>query len=353
MSDNTYQQARLFIGDKEYTQFNSVNIKFPGNSKIISLNCVLNDTDAQEGKFLNKELKFYLNYGSEDNVPIFRGFIRQFNPSDKSIKISAFDGRTYIQGKEAQTISLTEKDNFDGHTVSQYLSSIIQDKVNIGGVTRIGLNMLNETTPPALMKGVRGVNQSPYDLATKQLKSHLDTDSINDGVVFRYNIDMIDDGEVSNIVFVKDKSLDSEPSARFAYLDGIGSYTHKVRAVPSFVTTSTIDGKGAFYRDGNLPTGVIGSTLKGKFKDTASATEAAFFEVISKQKNTSQISLTATKAFYIGIGSIVELMVPEDELALNNHRVVSKTITYSSKGTICKLSLNKEPTQISDYVIKS
>jgi hypothetical protein len=164
---------------------------------------------------------------------------------------------------------------------------------------------------------------------------------------------MIDDGEVSNIVFVKDKSLDSEPSARFAYLDGIGSYTHKVRAAPSFVTATTIDGKGAFYRDGNLPTGVIGSVVKGKFNDTASATEAALFEVISKQKNTSEITLTATKAFYIGIGSIVELMVPEDELALNNHRVVSKSITYNSKGTMCKLSLNKEPTQIADYVTKS
>ena len=156
MSNNTYQQARLIIGDSEYTQFSSVSVQFPGNSKINSLSCTLNDSDAQEAKYLNKEIKFYLNYGSEDSVPIFRGFIRQISPSDKDIKIKAYDGRTYIQGKEAQTISLTDENNYDGFTVSQYLSDIIQDRVNIGGVIRIGLDMLNETIPPVLLKGVRG-----------------------------------------------------------------------------------------------------------------------------------------------------------------------------------------------------
>ena len=99
MSVNTYQQPRLIIGDKEYSQFGSVNLNFPGNSKINSMNFTLNDSDAQEGKFLNKEVKFYLNYGTEDSVPIFRGFIRQFSPSDKDIKIVAYDGRTLYKVK--------------------------------------------------------------------------------------------------------------------------------------------------------------------------------------------------------------------------------------------------------------
>ena len=353
MSNNTYQQARLIIGDSEFTQFGNVSVKFPGNSKVNSLSCTLNDSDFQEAKLLNKEVKFYLNYGTEDSVPTFRGFIRQVVPTDKDIKITAYDGRTYIQGKEAQTISLTEEDNFDGHTISQYLSNIIQDRVNLGGVTRIGLDMLNETKPPIIMKKVRGNNQSPYDIAIKALKTSNDEDSINDGVLYKYNIDMIDDGNTSNIVFVKDKSLDSEPSVVFAYLDGISKYSSKVRAVPSYVTGTTEDGKSVFYKDGNTPQGLIGSTIKGKYEDTATATEAALFEVIYKAKNTTEITLTTTKAFDIGLGSIVRIIVPEDELALDNHRVVSKNISYSSKGSTCILALNRQPVLVSDYISSS
>jgi len=354
MSINTYQQARLFIGDKEYTQFDNVSVKFPGASKINSLSVILNDSDSQEGKFLNKEVKFYLNYGTTDSVPIFRGFIRQYTPTDKSIKITAYDGRTFIQGKEAQTISLTDIYNYDGYTVSQYLSEIIQDKVNIKNITLIGLNMLNEVSPPVIMKGVRGENQSPYDLAVKQIKGSLDKDSINDGVVYSYNIDMVDDGNTSNIVINKDKSLDSVPSATFAYLDGIIKYSHKFRTAPSYITAKTKDGKTVSYQDGNLPVGLIGASVKGNFKDTASATEAAYFESVKRSKATTEISLEVSKGFDIALGSIVKINVPEEDLSRNNHRVISKTISYGhSKGTTCKLSLNREPIMLSDYISNS
>lgn len=353
MSVNTYQQPRLIIGDKEYSQFGNVNINFPGNSKINSMNFTLNDSDSQEGKFLNKEVKFYLNYGTEDSVPIFRGFIRQFTPSDKDIKLIAYDGRTFIQGNEAQTISLTDFDNYDGFTVAQYLSHIIQDKVNLNNITRIGLETLTDVTPPVLMKGVRGKNQSPYALATKQLQAAFDEDSINDGVLFKYSIEMIDDGNVSNLVLIKEKELDSTPSISFAYLDGIESYKHKVRATPSYVTAETTDGKTIFYKDGNLPQGLIGKSVKGKYEDTASATEAALFEVISSEKNTTEISLNVTKGFDVGIGSIIRLIVPEDELANSNHRVASKKITVSDKGTKCTLSLNRRPVEVADFISSS
>ena len=353
MSNNTYQQARLFIGDNEYTSFGGVSVKFPGTSKINSLSATLNDSDMQDAKLMNKEVRFFLNYGTEDSIPTFRGFIRQTKPSDKDVKITAYDGRTFMKGKESQTISLSDKKNYDGYTVSQYLYEIIKDRVNHDGITRIGLDMLNETTPPVLMKGVRGKNQSPYDLAVKQLKTNMDKDSINDGIIYNYNIDMIDDGNSSNIVISKDKTLDDNPSVYFAYLDGITSYTHKVRATPSYVNATTKDGRNVVYTDGNLPHGIIGATAKGTFEDTASATEAAYFEVVSAEKNTTEISLSITKGFDIGLGSIVRLVVPEDELALENHRVVSKTLTYGDKGTTCKLGLNRQPVTMSDYIISN
>ena len=193
-----------------------------------------------------------------------------------------------------------------------------------------------------------------YILALKQLKTSNDKDTINDGVIYRYNIDMIDDGNTSNIVFVKDKSLDDIPSVTFAYLDGISKYKNKNRAVPSYVTASTKDGRTVHYQDGNLPRGLIGATVKGNYEDTASATEAAYFEVLYNEKSTSEITLTATKGFYIGLGSIVRLSVSEEELSLINHRVVSKSIKYSVKtGSMCSLVLNRQPVLVSDYIRSS
>ena len=92
----------------------------------------------------------------------------------------------------------------------------------------------------------------------------------------------------------------------------------------------------------------------GNYEDTASATEAAYFEVLYNEKSTSEITLTATKGFYIGLGSIVRLSVSEEELSLINHRVVSKSIKYSVKtGSMCSLVLNRQPVLVSDYIRSS
>ena len=67
----------------------------------------------------------------------------------------------------------------------------------------------------------------------------------------------------------------------------------------------------------------------------------------------AMLSIPATKGFEIGIGSIVRLVVPEDELANNNHRVASKKISISDKGTTCTLSLNRRPVEVADYISSS
>ena len=108
------------------------------------------------------------------------------------------------------------------------------------------------------------------------------------------------------------------------------------------------------YQDGNLPTGLTGGSVKGNFEDTASATEAAYFENVKKNKSTTQISLEVTKGFDIALGSIIKINVPEEELSMNNHRIVSKSISYNQKsGTTCKLNLNREPIILSDYINNS
>ena len=51
----------------------------------------------------------------------------------------------------------------------------------------------------------------------------------------------------------------------------------------------------------------------------------------------------------IGIGSIVKLDVDNEDLR-GNHRVTSKSITFSPSGVNLSLSLNKKPLLLSDYI---
>ena len=72
MTENTYYKPRLVIGDKEITKGMSGSINFSGNNQVNSCTCKITDPEFQNYKLYNKELKVYLNYGSDDGVPIFR-----------------------------------------------------------------------------------------------------------------------------------------------------------------------------------------------------------------------------------------------------------------------------------------
>ena len=77
MTENTYYKPRLLIGDKEVFGSMSGNISFSGNSQVNSCTCKITDPAFQNHRLYGKELKVYLNYGSDDGVPIFRGFIKE------------------------------------------------------------------------------------------------------------------------------------------------------------------------------------------------------------------------------------------------------------------------------------
>ena len=138
MTENTYYKPRLIIGNKECIFGMSGSLNFPGNNQANTLQCTINEPDFQNSKLFNEEVKLYLNYGGEDGAPIFRGFIKNLTPNDSKTDITAIDGRGFISSQSSKMVELTDKENYDGFTVAQYLSAIIQDKVNIDGITRIG-----------------------------------------------------------------------------------------------------------------------------------------------------------------------------------------------------------------------
>ena len=130
MAENTYYKPRLLIGDQEIALGMKGTISFPGNNQANTLTCTITDPDFQNAKLFNQEVKMYLNYVSDDGVPIFRGFVKDVTPSDKETQIKAIDGRVYINSQNSIMAELTDDNNYDGYTLAAFLYDFIYTKVN-------------------------------------------------------------------------------------------------------------------------------------------------------------------------------------------------------------------------------
>ena len=206
--------------------------------------------------------------------------------------------------------------------------------------------MLNETDPPILLKGKRA-QTAPYAFVTSNLPSS--GKDINN--VASFSIKMVDDGEKSNIVILRERDIsDTLATSTFSFFDGIEKMSFKRRPPPQLFNITTEDQKHISYKRGNMPLGPFGQALKGKFKHTEEGTQAAILQSELDSRETTEVNTTVTKHFYIGLGAVVRLNVDESELR-TNHRVKSKSVSWSKgKGYTCALILNKITPIIQDYL---
>jgi len=346
MTENTYYKPRLIIGKKEILIGMSGNISFPGNNQSNSMSCTIKDPDFQNHRLFNEEVSFYLNYGSDDGVPIFRGYIKDVQPNDKVTNITAVDGRTFINSQNSKLVELTEEDNYDGYTLAAFLYDYIDNNVNIPR-TYIGLDMLTDTYPPISLSNVRNEPTPAYQIVTNKLMEAIDDTNIEEPLNFF--IDMIDDGVNSHITFVKNKSLTSAPSLSLSFGRGLKRYKYNRRAPANYATA-----QGAKFTYGTAPMGSVGMRVGGKFKDRNEARQQLIKEVLLQYQYIDQITVEVTKGHYIGLGSIIEINLENEELFHNiemghrNHRVSSKNIKYSETDVTLTLSLNKLHDKLSD-----
>jgi hypothetical protein len=250
-----------------------------------------------------------------------------------------------MTGKEATPISITDDNNYDGYTLVQFIHDYVSTKININK-TLIGLDMLNETDPPVILKGLRGDNQVPYSVITSKLpKAASDISNIS-----TFAIKMIDDGTKSNIVLVQEPDLSTivGPSS-FSFYDGIESLSYKRRPPTQFFNIITEDKKTIDYKRGNMALGPFGTKLSGKFKDTEEAIQSAVIQSDLDDREINQVNLSITKNYYIGLGTVIRLNVDEAELR-TQHRVKSKSVQWSKSGYKCKIVLNRADPIIKDYV---
>jgi len=345
MSQNTYCEPKIYIGDVNITEFESFKINEPGSNQVNQLDMQISDVLLNKSKLLNEEVKVYLNYGAEDSSPIFRGFIKQVIPSNSILKIRAVDPRGLLTGTEGFVFSSTDELNYDGYTVTQFLHKFITDKVN-EHKTYIGLDALTESEPAVLMKGVRGKNLSVYSTVRKQVEEKIDDSDLE--TLKSFAIGIVEDGKKSNICIYKKQSITGAPSLYLNYFDGIKDMTYKERMPSSIIKTSSKDYQGEFKR-GNLSSGPSTKSIKGDYTSNAHASYIAFLKHEEESEDVYEITINATKGYYTGIDSIVHIETDDTNVS-GNYRLVSKSISFAKSNISCSLGFNKKPIRMSDFV---
>tara|TARA_R100000995_G_scaffold35094_1_gene15944 strand:- start:58 stop:1098 length:1041 start_codon:yes stop_codon:yes gene_type:complete len=346
MSRDTYSSSKLFIGDKLIPAFTSVQFTENGKNQASSLNVSIPDPSLKYAALNNKEITFYLNYGGTDAVPFFRGRIRQANPTDKVMNIVAYDVRTFLTGKESIPLSLTDSDNFDGHTLGQFLQAYIEKFVNVNE-TVIGLDMLNDTNPVSTLSGIRGDNMNALSIVDKNMP----TNSSDLTEILSNRLIIVDDGTKSNICFVKEQSL-NDAAIRFGFGDGVKSLSVKKRPKPN-IFTAKVNDTNVIYKHNNLSTGIAGGKIKTDkdkpYRYPDEAVQAAFIQA-TKAEEDLEISITTTKGHYLNIGNVINLQTPDYPECIGKHRIVSKQVTCSTKDVNCILQLTKEKPRLNEYL---
>jgi hypothetical protein len=298
---------------------------------------------------MNKKVEFYLNGGSFSGAPLFRGFIREHNSTDKKVSISAQDIRIFLTGDGVVPIILDDKDNYDGYTVVQFLQDYISNKINVNE-TVINTNTLKEMDKPIFMTGVRGATV-PYEAISKQLKEKIDdesdTDRLNFEKIYEYFIDVIHMDDTSGITIRKSTVLDN-PEYTFSFYDGIISLTYKNRP-PATKGIASFESGQVVFEYGNSPQGIKGMKVEAEGESRGEVRENMIAKVLLAQRYDKEITLEVTKGYDIGLGNVIHITTDDKDIN-GNYRVTSKNISVSKAKTTCRLTCNNKPLKLSDYL---
>jgi len=341
---NSYPQ--LFIDGVEIFDFDKFNLNFPGSNQLNKLNVTINNPDLDNAALFGKDIELYLNCGANDNIPIFRGVIKQVTPTDTQVALNCLDVRCFISGSDALRINITDNDNYDGFSLAQFLRSVISDKINTDKI-RIGLDLLRDTDNIISMNEVRGLN-NPLQHMTEKLGEAVDKTD-NEEPLF-YITDVEEGPLYSNILIRKQRSLSENPALNLSFSDGIKSFSYRRRPRPSTVTV--VSDKYTTNVSLNSSQGIFANTINKKFSDPEEARKHAIIELKRGQQEVDEIDIVANRGHYVGLESIVNIDVEHAEID-GPHRVVSKSIAFNQGGMNLKLKLNKRPIKVSDYIAKA
>ncbi len=336
--DNTYLQPKLFINGREILTRFTGTLTISGSNSLNKLSIKIEgDTPNENDSLYNKPVEFYLNNGADDASPMFRGYINNFTPSDKAMSISALDVRSRLTGKNGLKVTLTDNENYDGHTVGQFLYSYINEYFDS---TELATDFLTDTNPQVFMTGHRGDNLDVYQVITDKVESAINVDDYLNPL--KNYVDIYEGPEYSSMIIRKERPLTDPPQLFLAFDDGLARYSYK-RRLPA----NTVIFKNRSFSYTNTPTGKISIDVMEQ-DNPAETKELALRNILLESQYTDEITVQVTKGFDIGLGSLVYLDVDEEDIQ-GTHRVMSKTISFGNTLQ-CQLQLNKNKPKLSEYL---
>ena len=345
MNRSIFCSPVLLINGKEILSISSATFNDSGNNILQKLSVSFSEPDLEDSNLFNEKVEFFLNYGSQDGVPLFRGYIKEFKPTERNISITAIDPRTFISGQDSLPVVIDEVNNYDGYTVIQFISEVLESHLNVNK-TILTSEALQEMDKPVYMNGIRST-EPPYDTLKKLVETQRDDDDILN--VYEYFLGIYHGGLNTSLILRKTKALDGRPDFTFTYNNGIIKLSYKERAPPSFGLAASEDGTTVRFDYGNSPKGHRGVRVSGKFTSREHARKHALAEVMLKQGDDKEITLIVSKGYYLEPGAIIRLEVPDTNIR-GQYRITSKKISYSSGKVSCTMKLNKKPIKISDYI---
>ena len=351
MSKNIYCDAKLFIDDVEMPYLEKVSIVFSGDSKLNYLNATFSIIDIESYSLYNKKISFFLNESGPESVPYFTGYIMDVTPKETSCSIKALDPRCFLSGNSARKISLTDRDNYDGYTLVQFINDIVDETMGPNGFPKnaLGTQLLEETSIPILLKNVREENTDVYSILKKVVSQ-----SINDSNIETpkgYFLDIVET-EKNPCLVVKERKDKFERAALFlSYIDGLVSLSYNKRAIPSYAIARASDDAGniiGVFQDGNMPLGYRSINVEGNYKDPDSAKYHAMLEVF-RNKEDLEVKVITNKGFKTPLGSIIYLDV-DDVKIRGNHILISKRCNWSESGVKLDMTLGRAAPELREFI---
>lgn len=354
---NTLVKPILTIDGEEEHSLISGKVNFPGNNAINTISVEIADIEREERSILGRKVELFFNYDNNAGLPVFRGFVTSYKPSGNKITLKASDPRIYLTSAISPAISLTDKDNYDGYTLAQFLNKYITNYINTDEV-KVGLDMLRDTDPVIPLKNFRADKINPYDVVKKNLKEAINIDGGLDDSR-KFSCIMVEGNDNSNITFVKRKSLDNLPSFSFSLMDGIQDLSYTKRNPPNTAFIKGDSKDSATFKYGNRPRGIFNKDVQYINKNTkmtgrAILERAGMQSLLADRSETAEITLKVNKGINIGLESIVSVesghFSHKDKYIVGNHIVVSKSITFNTNSCTTTLKLNKPQPLVSDYI---